>query len=73
MKLRDLITESKPKKGDYVEQSWTKEIGLINKAAKGYVYVKYPSTDEKSFEPVYTRDMKKTNILYKGKTLWTDG
>ena len=46
----------KPRKGDYIEQFG--EIGLVNKASSGYAYVKFPSTNKKSFQRVHMASLK---------------
>lgn len=68
MKLKDLLNEQ-PKKGDYVK-NWSGEIGLINKTKGRVSYVKYPSTDAKSFDVAF--DLADSNEKYKGKTLWQE-
>ena len=52
-----LLTEAKPKKGDYVYDKYQKEMGLINVVRGRAAYVKYPSTGSKSFDPVFTGDL----------------
>ena len=52
-----LLTEAKPKKGDYVYDTGQKEMGLINVVRGRAAYVKYPSTGSKSFDPVFTGDL----------------
>ena len=57
------------RKGDYIEQYG--EIGLVNKATKAVAYVKFPSTGEKSFQPVVLMGATVKKIgKHKGKDLY---
>jgi hypothetical protein len=69
MKLKDLLKEGSPKKGDYVK-SWTGTIGLINKASGRTAYVKYPTTPGNKFDTAF--DLKDSGEKHKGKTLWIE-
>ena len=65
-----LLTEAKPKRGDYVYDKRHKEMGLINVVRGRAAYVKYPSTGSKSFDPVFTGDLKLDTKKHKGKSIW---
>ena len=69
MKLKDLLKEGKPKKGDYVK-SWSGEIGLINKSSGRTSYVKYPSTKGNKFDTAF--DVTDSGEKHNGKTLWIE-
>lgn len=61
------------RKGDYVRDA-RGELGLVNKVKKGVAYVKYPSTNEHAFEPVFLDIIKRdtSNRNHKGKSVWVD-
>ena len=63
----------KIKKGDYVRDA-RGELGLVNKVKKGVAYVKYPSTNEHAFEPVFldTLVMDFSTGYHKGKKVYKD-
>jgi len=69
MKLKDILNEGKPKKGDYVK-SWSGELGLINKSSGRVNYVKYPSTAKNKFD--IASDLKDSGEKHNGKTLWIE-
>ena len=53
IKLKDLITEGKPRAGDYIMDKYTKELGQVNKIRGNKIaYVKFPN-NKKSFLPIY--------------------
>ena len=72
MKLRDILNEGTPRKGDFITNS-SGEIGLINKynPRAEIAYVKYPSTNPKRFDQTF--DLTDTGKKHKGKTLWLEG
>ena len=59
------------KKGDYVRDA-RGELGLVNKVKKGVAYVKYPSTNQNAFEPVFLDEIKETKDMYRGRKVYTD-
>jgi len=65
MKLRDILNEGTPRKGDFITNS-SGEIGLINKynPRAEIAYVKYPSTNPKSFD--LTDTGKNTKVKHFG-------
>ncbi len=71
IKLRDLITEGKPRAGDYVKVV-TGEVGQINKVKGKIAWIKLAS-NKKSFFPSDIKNLKPTGKREKGKTLWTEG
>ena len=71
IKLRDLITEGKPRAGDYVKVV-TGEVGQINKVKGTIAWIKLAS-NRKSFFPSDIKNLKPTGKREKGKTLWTEG
>jgi len=71
IKLKDLITEGKPRAGDYVKVV-TGEVGQINKVKGTIAWIKLAS-NRKSFFPSDIKNLKPTGKREKGKTLWTEG
>ena len=73
IKLKDLISEGKPKAGDYVRDKRTKELAKVNKI-KGnrMAYVKFPS-NKKSFLPMDVSKWKPSGNRNVGRTIWTEG
>ena len=71
IKLKDLITEGKPRAGDYVKVV-TGEVGQINKVKGKIAWIKLAS-NKKSFFPSDIKNLKPTGKREKGKTLWTEG
>ena len=71
IKLRDLITEGKPRAGDYVKVV-TGEVGQINKVKGKIAWIKLAS-NKKSFFPSDIKNLKPTGKREKGKNLWTEG
>ena len=71
IKLKDLITEGKPRAGDYVKVV-TGEVGQINKVKGKIAWIKLAS-NKKSFFPSDIKNLKPTDKREKGKTLWTEG
>ena len=71
IKLKDLITEGKPRAGDYVKVV-TGEVGQINKVKGTIAWIKLAS-NKKSFFPSDIRQLKPTGKREKGKNLWTEG
>ena len=71
IKLKDLITEGKPRAGDYVKVV-TGEVGQINKVKGTIAWIKLAS-NKKSFFPSDIKNLKPTGKREKGKTLWTEG
>ena len=73
IKLKDLLTEGKPRAGDYVRDKRTKELGKVNKI-KGnrMAYVKFPS-NKKSFLPMDVSKWKPSGKQNVGRTIWTEG
>ena len=73
IKLKDLITEGKPRAGDYVRDKRTKELGKINKIrGNKMAYVKFPS-NKKSFLPMDVSKWKPSGNHNVGRTIWTEG
>ena len=68
IKLKSLITEGKPRAGDYVKV-YNGEIGQINKIRRTIAYIKLSN----SVLPSDIRKLKPTGKKEKGKTLWTEG
>ena len=71
IKLKDLLTEGKPRAGDYVKVV-TGEVGQINKVKGKIAWIKLAS-NKKSFFPSDIKNLKPTGKREKGKTLWTEG
>ena len=71
IKLKSLITEGKPRAGDYVKVV-TGEVGQINKVKGTIAWIKLAS-NKKSFFPSDIKNLKPTGKREKGKTLWTEG
>ena len=71
IKLKDLLTEGKPRAGDYVKVV-SGEVGLINKVKGKIAWIKLAS-NKKSFFPSDIKNLKPTGKREKGKTLWTEG
>ena len=71
IKLKSLITEGKPRAGDYVKVV-TGEVGQINKVKGKIAWIKLAS-NKKSFFPSDIKNLKPTGKREKGKTLWTEG
>jgi len=73
IKLKDLISEGKPRAGDYIRDKFTKELGKVNKI-KGnrMAYVKFPS-NKKSFLPMDISKWKPSGNHNVGRTVWTEG
>ena len=71
IKLKDLITEGKPRAGDYVKVV-TGEVGQINKVKGKIAWIKLAS-NKKSFFPSDIKNLKPTGKREKGKNLWTEG
>ena len=71
IKLKSLITEGKPRAGDYVKVV-TGEVGQINKVRGKIAWIKLAS-NKKSFFPSDIKNLKPTGKREKGKTLWTEG
>ena len=71
IKLKDLLTEGKPRAGDYVKVV-TGEVGQINKVKGKIAWIKLAS-NKKSFFPSDIKNLKPTGKKEKGKTLWTEG
>ena len=73
IKLKDLLTEGKPRAGDYVRDKRTKELGKVNKIrGNRMAYVKFPS-NKKSFLPMDISKWKPSGNHNVGRTIWTEG
>ena len=73
IKLKDLISEGKPRAGDYVRDKRTKELGKVNKIKGNKIaYVKFPN-NKKSFLPMDVSAWKDSGKRNKGKQIWTEG
>ena len=68
IKLKDLITEGKPKAGDYVKTAYG--IAQINKIRRTIAYMTLPDKGKWLND---IKHLKPTGKKEKGKTLWTEG
>ena len=68
IQLKDLITEGKPKAGDYVKTVYG--IGVINKVRGAIAYMKLPDGGDWMNNIKF---LKPTGKKEKGKNLWTEG
>ena len=68
IKLKDLITEGKPRAGDYVKTAYG--IAQINKIRRTIAYMTLP---DKGMWLNDIKHLKPTGKKEKGKTLWTEG
>ncbi len=73
MKFRDYINESKPKKGDYI-QDVRGEIQQIDIVSKGVAYTKgrpMQGSELMERDPFFIKYLKSMG-KHKGKNLWSD-
>ena len=68
IQLEDLITEGKPKAGDYVKTAYG--VGVINKVRGAIAYMKLPDGGDWMNNIKF---LKPTGKKEKGKNLWTEG
>ncbi len=68
IKLKDLITEGKPRAGDYVKTAYG--IAQINKIRRTIAYMTLPDKGKWLND---IKNLKPTGKREKGKTLWTEG
>ena len=65
-----LLTEQKPKKGDFIHDKSFGEYGVVNKVKGNVAYVKFPSTGATSFDPVMVSGLKPSSEKRKGKKVF---